>query len=71
MLGDKRLKVYKTEVVKANGEPSCVIKSDGELIIACGANTAIKLIEIQLEGSKRMETKQWLMGNKIEVGTKL
>ncbi len=71
MLGDKRLKVYKTEVVKGQGEPSCVIKSDGELVIACGGNTAIRLLEIQLEGSKRMDIKQWLMGKKIEVGTKL
>ena len=70
MFGDKRLKVYKTEVVSGSGEPSTVIKSDGELVIACGNNTAIKLLEIQLEGSKRMETKQWLMGKKIELGTK-
>ncbi len=71
MFGDKRLKVYKTEIVTGSGEPSTIIKSDGELVIACGDNTAIKLLEIQLEGSKRMETKQWLMGKKIEVGTKL
>ena len=71
MFGDKRLKVYKTEVVNGKGQPSTVIKSDGELIIACGNDTAIKLLEIQLEGSKRMEAKQWLMGKKIDVGTKL
>ena len=71
MFGDKRLKVYKTEVVKGQGQPSTIIKSDGELIVACGNNTAIKLLEIQLEGSKRMDAKQWLMGKKIEVGTKM
>ncbi len=72
MLGDKRLKVYKTEIAgETTAAPSTVIKSDGELVIACGNNTSIKLLEIQLEGSKRLDAKQWLMGKKIELGTKL
>lgn len=72
MFGDKRLKVYKTEIAgETTAAPSTVIKSEGELVIACGNNTSIKLLEIQLEGSKRMYTKQWLMGKKIEIGTKL
>ncbi len=72
MLADKRLKVYKTEVaLNCDAAPSTVIKSDGELIIACGQNTSIKLLEVQLEGSKRMDVNQWLLGKKIEVGTKL
>ena len=72
MLDEKRLKVYKTEISgKTDASPSTVIKSDGELVIACGNGTSVKLIDIQLEGSKRMDVKQWLMGKKIETGTKL
>lgn len=72
MFGDKRLKVYRTEIAgETTAVPATVIKSDGELVIACGNNTSVKLMEIQLEGSKRMDIKQWLMGKKIEIGTKL
>ena len=71
MLEGKRVKVYKTEVLKAEGEPSTVIKSDNELIIACGNNSAVKVKELQPEGSKRMEAKQWLLGKKIAQGTKI
>ncbi len=72
MLGDKRLKVYKTDICGDTKEtPATVIKSDNELIIACGNNTSVKLLEVQLEGSKRMSAEQLLMGKKIAVGTVL
>ena len=71
MLDGKRVKVYKTEVLEVSGEPSTVIKSDNELIIACGNNSAVKIKELQPEGSKRMEAKQWLLGKKIAQGTKI
>ncbi|MBE6797668.1 MAG: methionyl-tRNA formyltransferase [Ruminococcaceae bacterium] len=71
MLDGKRVKVYKTEVLEVSGEPSTIIKSDNELIIACGNNSAVKIKELQPEGSKRMEAKQWLLGKKIAQGTKI
>lgn len=71
MLDGKRVKVYKTEVLELLGEPSTVIRSDNELIIACGNNSAVKIKELQPEGSKRMEAKQWLLGKKIATGTKI
>ncbi len=69
-LNGKRLKVYKTEMVDASGEIGAVIKSDKELVIACGKG-AIRLCDIQLEGGKRTTDTQFLLGNKIEVGLKI
>lgn len=70
MLEGKRVKVFKTEVLTVTDKaPSTVIKSDNELVVACGDNTAIKFIELQPEGSKRMEAKQWLLGKKIEINS--
>ena len=72
MLEGKRLKVFVTELAGSTDKtPGTVIKSDTEFIIACGNSTAIKLNEIQLEGSKRMKTREWLMGKKIVEGTVL
>ncbi len=70
MLEGKRVKVFKTEVLTVTDKaPSTVIKSDNEFVVACGDNTAIKFIELQPEGSKRMEAKQWLLGKKIEINS--
>ena len=70
MLEGKRVKVFITEVLNTTDKaPATVIKSDNELVVACGNNSVIKFIELQPEGSKRMEAKQWLLGKKIEVGS--
>ncbi len=72
MLDGKRLKVFRTELSgNTEQKPSTVIKSNGELVIACGNNTSIKLLEVQIEGSKRMNATQFLQGKKIETGTVL
>ena len=65
----KTLKIYKAEVVDFTGSVGEVIKSDKELIVACGEK-AIKLLEVQLEGSKRMPIQAFLLGHKIEIGYK-
>lgn len=67
-LGGKRLKIYRTEIVKLSGTPRTVLKSDNQLVIACGDN-AVRLCDIQLEGGKRTTDTQFLLGNKIECGS--
>ena len=68
-LNGKRIKVYKTKVLdKISAIPSSVIESDKRFIIACGEDTAIELLEIQSEGSKRMPAQNFLTGNKIPRG---
>ena len=68
-LGEKRLKVYKTELCELSGDAGTVIKSDNALIVACKVGS-VRLIEIQLEGSKRTTDTEFLRGNKIEIGYK-
>ena len=68
MLDGKRLKVFSAEVSHKSGKAGEVIESQNELIIACGENS-IKLLEVQLEGSKRMMASDMLRGKKIEIGT--
>ena len=70
-LNGKRLKVLKTEICGTTQEaPGSVIKSDNSLVVACADNTSLRLCELQLEGAKRTTDKQFLLGNKIEVGYK-
>ncbi len=67
----KNIKIHKSELCdtdakgKKYGE---VVKSGNELIVFCGDGKCIRILEVQLEGKKRMSIKDFLLGNKIEVG---
>ena len=72
MLGGKRVKVFSAKVWgDTNKAPATVIKADGELVISCKDGSAISLLEIQAEGSKRMSAKDYLIGHSIAVGESL
>ena len=69
MLDGKRLKIYRSSL---SGESSSAehgeitdIKNFG---VKCGDGQIIRFEEIQLEGSKRMETSAFLRGKKLEKG---
>ena len=67
-INGKQLKIWKAEVVEANGNPGEVLAVDkNSVTVACGQN-ALKLIEIQLEGKKRMEVSAFLLGYKVNTG---
>ena len=71
-LSGERLKVFAAEKAAGNGEPGTVLEADPKkgLTVACGEG-ALKLIEIQMVGGKRMKATDFLRGHVIEVGTKL
>ena len=71
-LSGERLKVFAAEKAAGNGEPGTVLEADPKkgLTVACGEG-ALKLIEIQLVGGKRMKATDFLRGHVIEGGTKL
>jgi methionyl-tRNA formyltransferase len=57
----KRLKVYASRVQKLKGKPKEILSAK-ELIVACGED-ALQLLEVQLEGKKRMKAEELLRGN--------
>lgn len=62
---NKMLKIFSAEIVNDVKEPfGKVLSGDKELIVACGEG-ALKITELQLEGSKRMKTEDFLRGKKI------
>ena len=69
-LNGKRIKVIKTLIGKpSNAKCGTVIGNSDELVVACGNNTSIRILEVQPEGSKQMTAKQMLCGKPIELGT--
>lgn len=76
-LGDKTLKVYEAQVLSEEDadalnldvcEPGRIIAVDKKsFTVRCGAG-ALRIMNLQLEGKKRMDTAAFLLGYKIEVG---
>ena len=59
---NKVLKVYKTEIVERNDlKPFQIHQTRTELFVGCGKD-ALRILEIQQEGKKRMNTEEFLRG---------
>lgn len=65
----KTLKVYSASVKEGSGEIGTVLSTDNGIDIYCGEGV-ISFNEVQLEGSKRMPSKDFLLGHKISKGYK-
>lgn len=62
---NKVIKIFKTEIVKdANLKPFEFHQTKSEFIIGCGMD-ALRILEIQQEGKKRMGTEEFLRGFRI------
>lgn len=71
-LNGKRMKLYRSTLTDEMSElPAGTVADEKRLLVACGDGRCIELREIQLEGSKRMKTEDFLRGKKIEKGTRL
>lgn len=65
IFNNKVIKIYKTEVVTGmNLQPFQFHQTKTELIIACGKD-ALRILEIQQEGKKRMNVEEFLRGFKF------
>lgn len=73
-LEGKRIVLKKVEVV-ANGHtstaPGMIQKASGEdLIVACGRNTSLSVLELQPEGKRTMSAREFLNGSSVHSGVK-
>ncbi|MEE5991992.1 MAG: methionyl-tRNA formyltransferase [Oscillospiraceae bacterium] len=69
-LGGKRLKVYRSTVMDGTLEGTAGTVADPKnFVVRCGNGTLIRFDEVQLEGSRRMKTSDFLRGKKLEKDT--
>lgn len=61
MYDDKKVKIYKTKIVNEEISPGKIKEKKKELFIGCGKNS-LQIIELQLEGRKRLTTEEFLRG---------
>ncbi|MBE7516329.1 MAG: methionyl-tRNA formyltransferase [Chloracidobacterium sp.] len=71
MLNGRRVKLFRSEICDVGNEasPGTILAADGEdLIVKCGGNTAIRVLELQMEGRKRGGVREFINGHLIERG---
>lgn len=72
-LNGKKLIVHRLAVAARGGEaePGAVHVDDGRMLVACAGATWLELIEVQLEGKKRMPAAEFLRGFQVRTGARL
>ena len=70
MLNGKRLKIYKSIcTADISDQIAGTIVNPDTFTVVCGDRKCVQFVEVQLEGSKRMNTSDFLRGKSIEKGT--
>ena len=71
----QRLVIWRAVPLPANTaqtKPGTITRAHGdELVVACGAATALQLLEVQAEGRRRMSARDFLNGMRVEAGARL
>jgi methionyl-tRNA formyltransferase len=78
MLDEKKLIVHRmipaaepASVEPVPAQPGQVCVADGRFFVACAENTWLELVEVQLEGKKRMSAGEFLRGNPFSANPRL
>lgn len=71
----KGLTIYRAEAIKSPGSDAAVgeiiAAQRDELLVSCGEQTALRLIEVQPEARKRMPARDFINGLHVKVGDRL
>ena len=70
-IGDKTLKIWKAKIVseERKAEPGCIVAVNKDSIEVQTGTGILALLEVQLEGKKRMDTGAFLRGYEVVQGT--
>jgi methionyl-tRNA formyltransferase len=64
------LKIWKAEAIEKSGEAGTVLSADKHgILVACGRG-ALRILELQREGGRRMSAEQFLAGHALKAGEK-
>lgn len=70
-VGGVRCKIFATSVEPGTGRPGTVLEAGkGGLLVACGEG-ALRVLELQPDGGKRMRSADYLRGHPLEIGSTL
>ncbi len=67
----KTLKIFEAQVVDGEGKPGEIIAVDKKSFTVMCGKKALRVMNLQLEGKKRMDTQAFLLGKSLTVGEML
>ncbi|MEM7009674.1 MAG: methionyl-tRNA formyltransferase [Thermodesulfobacteriota bacterium] len=65
----KSLKIFKSQVSQGQAKPGEVLESSTNYLTVATGDGALDILELQIEGGKRLDAKSFLTGRKIPKGT--
>ena len=72
ILRGKKLIVHALCPTKHEGIPEGTLEVDGERVfVGCGTESAVELLEVQMEGKRRMSAAEFLRGYQVRSGERL
>ena len=72
-INGKLLKIHKSKILNESfaGVSGEIVDNNNRLVVLCGDNSCVEILELQAEGKKQTDSASYLRGNKIERGTVL
>lgn len=67
---DTRIKIFRTRVAEGEGRPGEIIECGPRIIVTCGTG-AVEVLELQMEGRKRLSATDFLNGYSLQRGQTL
>jgi methionyl-tRNA formyltransferase len=68
--GETRLKLLRSRIASASGEPGSVLQAKGRLVIGCGTGS-VEIVELQQQGKRALSGADFLRGYQIATGDHL
>jgi methionyl-tRNA formyltransferase len=65
------LKIWRAEIFEQSGNAGEILSADKNgIVVACGKN-ALRILELQREGGRRLNAQEFLAGQNLKIGEKL
>ncbi len=65
------LKIWKMEIVERNGQPGEILAADKSGVVVASGKSALRILELQREGGRRLKAAEFLAGCPLSPGDRL
>ena len=71
LLNGKKIKLHRSALSHKTGSGAGeIVSADGVITVCCGDGKCVDILAVQLEGKKKMSSKDFLLGHRIENGSR-
>ncbi|HVU28473.1 MAG TPA: methionyl-tRNA formyltransferase [Verrucomicrobiae bacterium] len=70
-LNGQLLKIWRAEILGKSGEAGAILSADKNGIVVAGGKDALRILELQREGGRKLNAQEFLAGHPLKSGEKL